>query len=206
MKCYGFAFGLSCLLTIGAWANDTKQSIAASPEVTKTVVGTPITTTQAAGKMIESTRAGAQAPDASVSHAAHVTFTPEQIRWTDGPRGLPAGVKMAVLSGDPATDGLFAARFRLPAGTRIRPHWHPADENVTVLSGTMKMGHGDVFKQDGAFLLPAGSFTKMPAKVHHFAWCDEETVIQLNSMGPWGITYVNPADDPRGAPPPATKP
>jgi hypothetical protein len=26
---------------------------------------------------------------------------------------------------------------------------------------------------------------------------DEETVVQINSTGPWGINYVNPKDDPR---------
>jgi hypothetical protein len=31
----------------------------------------------------------------------------------------------------------------------------------------------------------------------HYAFFPEETVIQLHGIGPQGITYVNPADDPR---------
>lgn len=31
----------------------------------------------------------------------------------------------------------------------------------------------------------------------HFAWTTEETVIQMHSVGPWAVTYVNPAEDPR---------
>ena len=37
----------------------------------------------------------------------------------------------------------------------------------------------------------------MPTNAPHFAWASEETVIQLHSVGPWGVTYLNPADDPR---------
>ncbi len=31
----------------------------------------------------------------------------------------------------------------------------------------------------------------------HYAWATGDTVIQLNGMGQWTITYVNPSDDPR---------
>jgi len=31
----------------------------------------------------------------------------------------------------------------------------------------------------------------------HFAIAEGETVIQLTSIGPWEINYVNPEDDPR---------
>jgi hypothetical protein len=30
-----------------------------------------------------------------------------------------------------------------------------------------------------------------------FGYTKEETVIQLHGVGPWGLTYLNPADDPR---------
>jgi hypothetical protein len=37
----------------------------------------------------------------------------------------------------------------------------------------------------------------MQPNTRHFAWTKEETVVQLNGVGPWGITYINPKDDPR---------
>jgi hypothetical protein len=43
--------------------------------------------------------------------------------------------------------------------------------------------------------LPAGSFFALSPGMAHFAYDDEDTVIQLNSTGPWGLTYVNPQDD-----------
>ena len=37
----------------------------------------------------------------------------------------------------------------------------------------------------------------MDPKTNHFAWTKEETIVQVHGVGPWGFTYVNPADDPR---------
>jgi len=82
---------------------------------------------------------------------------------------------------------------------RVPAHWHPADEHITVISGTFYMGMADKLDEAAAKELPAGSFVVMPAKHHHFALTKSETVVQLHGMGPWGINYVNPTDDPRKA-------
>jgi quercetin dioxygenase-like cupin family protein len=127
-----------------------------------------------------------------------VFFTPGDMEWRDGPESLPGGVQVMLLVGDHTREGLFAMRLRFPAGYQIAPHFHPADENVTVISGTFNLGMGERFeKTSDAHTLPPGGFASMPAGHRHFAWCDEETVIQLHGLGPWRITYVNPADDPR---------
>ena len=88
-------------------------------------------------------------------------------------------------------------RLQLPANYRIPAHWHPADEHVTVMSGTLTMGMGDKLDETKGTPLTAGSFALMPSKMNHFAFAKAATVIQLHGMGPWGITYVNAADDPR---------
>lgn len=131
------------------------------------------------------------------AHAGHIVVTPDDVQWTGGPGSLPAGSKMAVIEGDPKNPGLFAMRLKLPADFQIPPHWHPADEHVTVISGTFNMAMGDKFDVTKGKALPKGSFSVMPAKTNHFAFTKEETVVQVHGMGPWGITYVNPADDPR---------
>src|SRR3954462_3581177 len=119
-------------------------------------------------------------------------FTPQDIKWSPGPPSLPAGAEVALLYGDPTKDGLFALRLKVPKGYRVPTHTHPKPEIATVLSGTMRLGMGD---KDHVF--PAGSFyATPPGTVHHFA-ADEDTVVQVNSAGPWGINYVNPKDDPR---------
>jgi quercetin dioxygenase-like cupin family protein len=120
-----------------------------------------------------------------------------EIVWRDGPPSLPAGAKLAVLEGDPAKDGFFTMRLRLPDGYKIPPHWHPKVEHVTVISGTFNVGMGDSFDQTATRAMPAGTFGHWPADMRHFAWANGETVVQLHGIGPWTISYVNGSDDPR---------
>ena len=126
----------------------------------------------------------------------HIMMKPEEMKWVDAPPSLPKGAKVAPLFGDPAAAAPFAMRLKFPANYTIPPHFHPQDENVTVISGAFAMGHGDDAKGKTT-ALPPGSFARMTAGTHHFARAEKETVVQINSVGPWGITYINPGDDPR---------
>jgi quercetin dioxygenase-like cupin family protein len=140
----------------------------------------------------------AQTPhDKKATAVGHVMIIPTDIKWSDGPPSLPAGAKMSVFAGDLAKKGPFTVRFQLPANYRIPAHWHPADEHVTVISGTFHMGLGDKLDTAEARALPPGGFALMAKGTRHFAWASTESIIQLHGIGPWGITYVNPADDPR---------
>ncbi len=151
----------------------------------------------ASGKEVKGA-AAAQAPDAAVQPAqAHRQFAPADVKWGDAPPSLPKGAKAAVLDGDPAAPGLFTMRLLVPAGYRVPPHSHPAQEHVTVLSGELMMGLGETWDETKGHTMPAGTLGIMPAGVRHFAWTKAETVIQLHGIGPWGINYVNPQDDPR---------
>jgi quercetin dioxygenase-like cupin family protein len=128
---------------------------------------------------------------------AHTMLTGEPaVRWGPPPPVFPSGAKFAVIDGDPAAAGLLTVRLMMPAGYRIPPHWHPTDEHVTVLSGTLNLGMGDVAAPENAVKLTAGGYAVAPAKAHHFAWTDSGAVLQVHMMGPFALTYVNPADDP----------
>ena len=124
-------------------------------------------------------------------------YHPDKLQWVDGPPSLPPGAKMVVLEGDPAKEGLFTMRVRLPDGYAIAPHTHPAVEHVTVISGTMNIGMGEKFDQSSTQPMVAGTFGWWHAGMKHFAWFKGETVIQVHGIGPWKIEYLNPADDPR---------
>lgn len=141
----------------------------------------------------------AQDPAAIVDQGPeeHLIFRPADIEWQDGPGSFEAGAQFAVLEGDPSQPGLFTMQIRMPDGFEIAPHWHPGVERVTVLSGVFHLGHGDVLDRQAAERLPAGSHFSLPPGMRHFAITEGETVIQLSSIGPWDITYVNPEDDPR---------
>ena len=121
---------------------------------------------------------------------------PEDIQWGAAPPVLPAGVKMAVLAGDPAGTGMVTIRLKLPAGYQIPAHWHPTDERVTVISGAVAIGMGDKLDKKQSKTLKAGGYAVAPANMHHFAWTKTGGVVEVNLMGPFQITYVNPADDP----------
>lgn len=128
----------------------------------------------------------------------HTMMTPDDYEWVDAPASLPAGARAMVIDGNPATEGEFTLRLWFPANYEIAPHIHPGDEHVTVISGSLYMGIGDTFDEDAAGHLPPGGFAMMKAGTTHFAFTkDEAAVIQLHGIGPWGLTYVNPADDPR---------
>lgn len=136
-------------------------------------------------------------PSPTAAAEAHVKVAPDEVQWAAGPAVLPPGAQAAVLFGDPSKDGQFALRIKLPEGYHIPPHTHPAIENVTVISGTFRLGMGDTADPGKAEALSAGGFVSMPPGMAHYVYTDEETVVQVNSVGPWGLTYVNPADDPR---------
>jgi quercetin dioxygenase-like cupin family protein len=127
----------------------------------------------------------------------HAFVTPSEITWGTAPASLPPGARAAVLEGDPAKEGPFTLRIRMPDGYRIPPHFHPAVEHVTVLQGTFVLAMGEKVSSQGEEALGAGSFAYMPVGMRHFARTQGETVIQLHGVGPWAITYVNPSDDPR---------
>jgi len=127
----------------------------------------------------------------------HGIFAPGDIKWVEASPILPVGASMAVLKGDPSKEGIFVLRLKVPAGYRIMPHWHPAYENVTVISGEANIGMGEVFDKTKGVKIPTGGFGYLAPQMPHFFWADGETVIQLHGMGPWQLYYLNPSDDPR---------
>ena len=141
-------------------------------------------------------RGGSSAGSDASAGGQHRVFTPKEMAWEPA-TSLPPGAQIAKLEGDSAKSGYFAMRIRLPDGYRIPPHWHPNQERVTVVSGMFYLGQGETFDAAAAQALPPGTYTTMPPGMRHFAFAKGVTEIQLATLGPWGITYVNPADDPR---------
>lgn len=130
----------------------------------------------------------AQAP----SHQA-----PAQWTWGPAPPSLPPGATLAVLQGDPGQPAMFTIRLEMPDGYKIAPHFHPTDEHITVLEGTFLIGMGDKLDAAHATALAPGGFATAKAQQHHFAIARGRTVVQVHAMGPFVLTYVNPADDPQ---------
>lgn len=121
---------------------------------------------------------------------------PKDLKWADVP-SLPPGAKIVVIEG-PLNEAVpFTIRLMFPPNYKVPAHWHPAIEHVTVISGTVNFGHGDKLDEKKTTALPLGGMAIMQPEVHHFLWTKEGAITQVHGMGPWGINYVNPADDPR---------
>jgi hypothetical protein len=129
----------------------------------------------------------------------HVLILPGDIKWVKdaNPAFLP-GIKMAVLDGNPSSNGgQYTVRLMIPNGFKIMPHFHPADENITVLKGTFMMGMGDSFDEKALMSISENGYMSMKKGIHHYATAKGETIIQVNGVGPFLLTYVDPNDDPR---------
>jgi hypothetical protein len=123
-------------------------------------------------------------------------FTPETIPWGPPPPFIAPGAQLAVIEGNPgAPSGDYTVRLKMPDGYRIAPHWHPLRENVTVISGTFKVGMGDTFDKDKMASFPAGSFAFLDPDMHHYAMAAGEVIVQVHGNAPLQFNYVNPGDD-----------
>ena len=129
--------------------------------------------------------------------ARFLAIRPEDLVWTSF-AAYPPAARLAVLVGDPKQPGPYAIRVKLPAGTRMAPHRHPEDRIYTVISGVFYIGRGEVFDEDKLEAFGPGSVVVLPGGQSHFHWAKSgEYVTQVIAIGPLGLDYVDPADDPR---------
>ncbi len=125
-------------------------------------------------------------------------FAADAIPYGPAPAFMPAGAQLAVLEGNPmASSGDYTVRLKMPDGYRLAPHWHPNRENVTIISGTFKVGMGDRFDESKMGSFPASSFAYLDPDMHHYAMASGEVVVQIHGMSPVEFNYINPDDDPR---------
>ena len=129
--------------------------------------------------------------------AVFTSILPEEIDWQPFP-AFPLAVRLAVLVGNPAEPGPYVIRVKAPGGTKLMPHQHPEDRIYTVMSGVFYIGLGARFDGDQVKAYPPGSVIVLPGNTAHFHWAKSgEYVTQVTAIGPLGLDYLDPADDPR---------
>ena len=139
---------------------------------------------------------GSSAAWAAEQAGGFVAVTPAQLKWTDAP-GIGPGVKIAIIEGDLKAAGPVTFRIKVPPDTKIPVHTHPLVEHVTVLSGMFYFAIGDKYDVAKAKAYSTGSALVIPTGVPMFAFTkDKESMIQVHSIGPWGIHYLNPDEAP----------
>jgi len=127
---------------------------------------------------------------------------PEEVEWRPFP-AFPPAARLAVLVGDPSQPGPYVVRVKLPDGVRLPPHRHPEDRVYTVISGVFHIGLGEVFDETRLQAYPPGSLIVLPGGQAHFHLARSgEYVTQVTAIGPLGLEYVDPGDDPRNPPGP----
>ncbi len=131
--------------------------------------------------------------------AAHASASQNGVKWGPAPAVFPPGAEFAVMQGDPSKAEPFTVRLRFPNGYKIPPHTHPTVENVTVLSGTFMAGMGPKFDESALKALGRDDFASLPAEHPHYAMARGLTIVQVHAIGPFALTYVNPADTPAAA-------
>jgi hypothetical protein len=106
---------------------------------------------------------------------------PDKIQWTEN----PGGAKQAVIAGDPAKPGLYIVLTKWTPHHMSRPHFHPNDRYIYVISGTWWVGTGPKYDPDGTTPIPAGSYvTHYGKQIHYDGAKDVECVLQIVGMGP----------------------
>jgi len=120
-------------------------------------------------------------PKTDLNPAALAYKLPDQLQWKEA---LP-GAKMAVLQGDPNKPGLYIVLIKWSPHSMSRPHFHPNDRFITVISGTWWVGTGSKYDPESTVPMPAGSFvTHFGKQVHYDGAKDEEAMIEIVGEGP----------------------
>jgi hypothetical protein len=112
---------------------------------------------------------------------AAITITPSKdIQWKEG-----GGAAQAIIAGDPSKPGLYIVLTKWHPNHMSRPHFHPNDRFITVLSGTWWVGTGTKYQPENTTAVPAGSVvTHFAKQIHYDGAKDEETVLEIVGMGP----------------------
>ncbi len=145
---------------------------------------------------------------AALAGKSHVMILPDAIKWGPIPASLMEGAppaefakepppQCAILAGEPSKLGSpYIIRIKTSDGARIAPHWHPGDENITVLQGTFLLATGEKFDTGALHALPAGSYALVPRRTAHFGSAKGDTIVQVNGLGPFKIIWLNPSAAP----------
>jgi hypothetical protein len=105
---------------------------------------------------------------------------PNDIKWTK-----TATSERAVLYGDPSKPGYYVILLKWLPHNNSRPHYHPNDRFITVLSGTWWVQTGAKYDPAGFKPIPAGSFVVHTGKeIHYDGAKDEPCLLQISGMGP----------------------
>ena len=127
---------------------------------------------------------------------AYRSILPEEIDWKPFPASPPSA-RLAIVVGDPSQPEPCVIRVKVPSNIKLMPHQHPEGRVYTVISGVFYIGLGSEFDEE-RLAYPPGAVVVLPGGTRHFHWAKSGTyVTQVSAVGPLGLEYIDPTDDPR---------
>jgi quercetin dioxygenase-like cupin family protein len=136
-------------------------------------------------------------PHQGLPFSAFGEILSENVQWQPF-EAFPPEAQLAVLIGELGKPGPYVVRVKVPGGVKLMPHTHPEDRIYTVISGVFYIGLGTSFDANKLKAYAPGSVVILPANTAHFHWAKSgEYITQVSGIGPLGIDYVAPGDDPR---------
>ena len=126
-------------------------------------------------------------PEGKVQHVVRVDNT----NWNKCPPHLPKGCELSILEGHPKKPDLFTVRFKVNDNFVMRPHTHPKDERVTIISGNVSVAFGLNAKHEDAIHFGPGDYYVNARGAIHSVWVDNPAIIQITGIGPWEANFVN---------------
>ncbi|MFI4952318.1 MAG: cupin domain-containing protein [Burkholderiales bacterium] len=128
--------------------------------------------------------------------AEPVLVNAKNFQWAAAPPALPKGAKVAVLYGDPSSNGPYVLLLSMPSKYKLPFHWHSQAQYMTVISGTLYVASTETYDKKIAHAVKAGGFVYVPPQGQQFAFTKGKTVVEVQGVGPYDIKYTNPKDDP----------
>ena len=136
-------------------------------------------------------------PDQGQFHSVRA----EDVKWTTF-AAYPPTLRLAILVGDPSKPGPYVIRVKVPGGIKMMPHKHPEDRVYTVLTGVFYVALGEQFDESKLAAFAPGSIVVIPGNQPHFHFAKSgEYMTQITAIGPLGLHYMDPDNDPRNSHP-----
>lgn len=116
----------------------------------------------------------------------HTVWDPATATWN----GEGGGLKSSIVAGDPDKPGYYSVAYHLAPGSWIPPHLHPRAKQITVLSGSLRMGFGAILDSAKTRNVGAGRVMVMPPETVHFEGASVATVVLFSGEGPLVTRWV----------------
>jgi quercetin dioxygenase-like cupin family protein len=105
---------------------------------------------------------------------------PDEIQWKKS-----ANADTAVIQGDPSKPGIYIQLIKWHPGNMSRPHYHPEERYIYVISGTWWVGVGPKYDPESTYPVSAGTYVvDHPNEIHYDGAKEGDCLLYIVGMGP----------------------